>query len=131
VKSRVVIILAALILVSFFPLISRGQESGQGGSQGGTGQGMMGPGMYRGAPYGHFCPGPGWGPYGARKPVRTMEEAKEILAKYFSASGKSEVKIGTIEQKRWYFEAEILDLQGNLVDRAIVDRRTGRIRSIY
>ncbi len=124
-KLRILIILAAMILAGSFPLISGAQESVQRGPGPG-----MGPGMYHGAPYGHYCPGPGWGPYGARKPVRTAEEAKGILEKYFSASGK-DVKIGAVEQKRWYFEAEILDPQGSLVDRAIVDRRTGRIRSIY
>lgn len=31
----------------------------------------------------------------------------------------------------WYFEAYVRDKKGNLLDRVIVDKRTGRIRSIY
>jgi hypothetical protein len=115
---KIVFIIAALMFVFGSPLVSNAQSRDGG------------PGMYHGAPYGHYCPGPGWGPYGVRKPVRTVEEAKEVLEKYFSASGKA-VQVGKIEQKRGYFEAEILDSDGKLVDKAIVDRRTGRIRSIY
>ena len=31
----------------------------------------------------------------------------------------------------WYFEAYVRGQKGNLLDRVIVDKRTGRIRSIY
>jgi hypothetical protein len=116
--AKTIIIVAILMFVLGLPPVSDAQ------SRDGD------PGMYRGAPYGDYCPGSGWGPYGARKAVRTVGEAKEILEKYFSTSGKA-IQVGKIEWKRGYFEAEILDADGKPIDRAIVDRRTGRIRSIY
>ena len=36
-----------------------------------------------------------------------------------------------MEERRWYFEVEITDPEGKLVDKLIIDKRTGRIRSIY
>jgi hypothetical protein len=69
-------------------------------------------------------------PYGARKPVRTTDEAKQVLEQYFEATGKK-IGIGYIEERRWFFVAELLNPEGSLVDKAIVDKRTGRIRSIY
>jgi hypothetical protein len=69
-------------------------------------------------------------PYGARKPVRTADEAKQLLEQYFEGTGKK-VVIGSIEERRWFFIAEVLDKEGTLIDKAIVDKRTGRIRSIY
>lgn len=89
-----------------------------------------GPGGYRGAPYGSYCVDHGWGPYGARKPVRSIEEARSLIEKFFADNGET-ITVGRIEAKRRFFEVEILDRDGKLLDRAIVDRRTGRIRSIY
>ncbi len=78
-------------------------------------------------PYGDYCPMWGW--YGARKAVRTAEEAKKILQEYFSQYG--DVKIGNIKERKWFFKAEIKDKNNDLIDVVIVDKRTGRIRSIY
>jgi hypothetical protein len=87
-------------------------------------------GMYQGAPYGHYCPGMQWGPYGVRKPVKTSKEAKEVIESYLSSNTKA-LHAGKIEEKNWYFEAEILDSANTIIDKAIVDKRSGRIRSIY
>ncbi len=81
------------------------------------------------APYGDYCPGPRWGWYGAKKTVRTADEAEKILKEYFLPYG--DVKIGNIRERRWFFEADIKDKNNNLIDIVIVDKRTGRIRSIY
>ena len=78
-------------------------------------------------PYGDYCPM--WGSYGARKPVRTIKEAEKILKEYFSKY--EDVKVGKVKEKEWYFEADIKDKNNNLIDVVIVDKRTGRIRSIY
>ena len=91
---------------------------------------QAGPGMYRGMPYGQFCPGRGWGPYGVRKPVRTVDEAKQVIDSYFSALGQT-MRAGAVEERRWYFEVEILERDGTVVDKAAVDKRNGRIRSMY
>ena len=79
-------------------------------------------------PYGDYCPGYNKKWYGAKITVKTAEEAKKILQEYFS---KDDVKIGQITERRWFFRAEILDKKDALVDVVIIDKRTGRIRSIY
>ncbi len=76
------------------------------------------------SPYGHSK----GSTYGEKRTVRTAEEAEDILQNYFS--GKS-VTIGTIREKKLYFEADILDKNDKKVDSVIIDKRTGRIRSIY
>jgi hypothetical protein len=91
----------------------------------------MGRGMYRGAPYGHYCPGKQWGPYGVRKPVATAEQAKQVIEFYLSCNKNQELSVGTVEEKKWFFEAEILDQDKKVADKVIVDKRSGRIRSIY
>jgi Ni/Co efflux regulator RcnB len=79
-------------------------------------------------PYGDYYPGPREGRYGARKAVRTEGEARDILRKYFSPR---KATIGEIKERNWFFEAEIRDRNNSPVDRVIIDKRTGRIRSIY
>lgn len=68
-----------------------------------------------------------WGWYGARKSVPSAEEARRDLTDYYADSG---TKIGKITEKSGYFEAEILDKDKKLVDRVIIHKRSGRIRSI-
>jgi hypothetical protein len=34
-------------------------------------------------PYGGYCRGPRWGWYGARQPVKTVDDARKHLEKYF------------------------------------------------
>lgn len=80
-------------------------------------------------PYGNYCEGSERGWYGERKTVRTQTEAKEILMKYFSSV--EGVKIDNIREKEGFFEAEIKDKKDNIIDIVIIDKRTGRIRSIY
>jgi hypothetical protein len=88
-------------------------------------------GWYEGMPYGQFCPHRRWGgPYGVHRQVGTVDEARQIIENYFAASQKA-VRVGKIEERKWFFLAEILGQDGGVVDEAIVDKRTGRIRSIY
>lgn len=79
-------------------------------------------------PYGGYCQGPQWGWYGARSPVRTKEDARRHLEKYFNGQ---DVAIGMITPRGRHFFADILDKDRKIVDRVIIDRRTGRIRSLY
>jgi len=76
------------------------------------------------SPYG----GSRQGEYGEKKAVPTAAEARKTLKEYFS---KRDVTIGEIREKEFYFEAEIKDKQDKVIDKVIVDKRTGRIRSIY
>jgi len=79
-------------------------------------------------PYGHYYHGPREGEYGQRKIIRTEAEARQILMNYFSPQ---KTVIGKIWEKGWFFEAEIRDIHNTPIDRVIIDKRTGRMRSIY
>lgn len=79
-------------------------------------------------PYGDHCYDSRWGWYGAKRTGNTDREAKKLLQEYYA---DSDVRIGKIVEKELYFKAEILDRYSRVVDRVIVDKRTGRIRSTY
>lgn len=66
--------------------------------------------------------------YGEKKGIASAEEALQVLKKHFA--GK-DIVIGEIIEKELYFEAEIKDQKNMVIDKVIVDKRTGRIRSIY
>lgn len=66
--------------------------------------------------------------YGARRQVRNPDAARRSLNEYY---GRKDVRIGEIREREHYFQAEIRDGRGNVVDRVIIDKRSGRIRSIY
>ncbi len=76
-------------------------------------------------PYGSTAPGDRR--YGARDPVKTAEEARKRLETFFDGD---DVVVGTIVERPLYFEASIKHKDGRLVDRVIIDKRSGRIRSI-
>jgi len=80
------------------------------------------------SPYGGYKKGTAETGYGEKRPVTTIEEARKALTEYFA---KKDVKIGEIGEQELFFEAEIRDKANNLVDKVIVDKRTGRIRSTY
>jgi hypothetical protein len=68
------------------------------------------------------------GLYGQRRVVLSKEDARRILKQYFF---RRNVKIGAIRERKFYFEAEIRDNKGDLLDIVLIDKRTGRIRTIY
>lgn len=82
----------------------------------------------KGRPYGGYCRGKGWGWYGAKKAVKTKNEASKILHEYYRGE---KVVIGDIIERKWYFEADIKDEGKGVIDRVMVNKKTGRIRSIY
>ncbi len=79
-------------------------------------------------PYGTFEVAAEEKGYGAKKPVSTLKEAKAALEDFYK---DKDVEVGKIKEKDLFFEAEILDKKGKVVDKVIIDKRTGRIRSIY
>jgi len=79
-------------------------------------------------PYGDYCPGSKWGWYGERKTVKNQGEARKILEEYYA---NQDVIIGEIKERKWFFKVEIKDRNNTLTDIVIIDKRTGRIRSIY
>jgi hypothetical protein len=121
VMMRIAVIISMLIVFLAVPAVSEAQGMGPQG---------MGGRMHGGGPYGNYCPGMQWGPYGVRKPVKTAGEAKQAIETYLSGN-EDGLHVGKIEEKSLYFGAEILDRNNKIIDRLIVDKRTGRMRSIY
>ena len=68
------------------------------------------------------------GKYGEKRAVSSKDEARGALREYFS---KRNVRVGKITERQLYFEAEITGKNNEVVDVVIIDKRTGRIRSIY
>lgn len=68
------------------------------------------------------------GSFGEKKEITTAEEARKAFKKHFE---KKDLSIGDVIEKELYFEAEIKDRKNTVIDKVVVDKRTGRIRSIY
>jgi hypothetical protein len=79
-------------------------------------------------PYGGYCRNKRQGWYGGRHEVKGFAEANSLLQEYFAGS---RAKVGELRERETYFEAEVINPRGVVVDRVIVDKRTGRIRSIF
>jgi len=134
-----------------------GAPLGPGGGYG-MGPGMMGPGygygpgtMHGGRDMGPGMMGPGYGmgpgmmdpgygpryghPYGPqyqqpREPLKE-KDAREMVENYLRSTRNPNLKLGKIEDKGPYFEAEILTKDDSLADKLAVDKNTGWMRSIY
>lgn len=65
--------------------------------------------------------------YGARQPVTTAAEAQTLLHNYYAGQGYT---VSAVSEKKWGFRVDILDKNGIVVDRAMIDKRSGRIRSV-
>lgn len=78
-------------------------------------------------PYGGYCRGPRHGWYGAHSPVKTAAEAKQRIREFFGGR----VIVENLLERKLFFEADVKSEKGVLIDIVIVDKRTGRIRSIY
>ena len=66
--------------------------------------------------------------YGARQPVANISEARTLLLNYFAGH---EYKLSEVTEKKWGFIADIQDKNGAIIDRVMVDKRFGRIRTLY
>jgi hypothetical protein len=88
---------------------------------------MHGQGHHMGR-YGGYCKGPKWGWYGAGRSVRTEKEVRELVAEFLK---ETELTAGQVRDEKTYFEVEIKDGDGEVVDLLIVDKRTCRMRSAY
>ncbi|MCJ7663853.1 MAG: hypothetical protein MUO24_06395 [Desulfobacterales bacterium] len=105
----------------------RGPGRGPGSGYGyGGGPGMMGRGM------GPGMMGQGYGPQyqQERKPL-TEKDVKAMLENYVQSTRNPNLKLGKITEKDHYFEAEILTKDNALVDKILVDKQTGWMRSTY
>jgi len=70
----------------------------------------------------------GQGSYGEKQKIATAGEARKVMEKHFA---NKDVLIGEVLEKELYFEADIMDKKQTVIDKVIVDKRTGRVRSIY
>jgi hypothetical protein len=88
----------------------------------GMGPGMMSPG------YGYQQPYP---PY--QQPQRPLDEkeAKDLVENYLKSTRNPNLKMGILTDKGSYFEADVLTKNNNLVDKILVDKHTGWMRSAY
>ena len=102
------------------------QSATRGPGMRGRGQGYgRGPGM-RGPGY------QGYGPQyqGPQEPLKE-QDVKAMLENYLQSTRNPNLKLGKIAEKDAYFEAEILTKDDVLVDKILVDKKTGWMRSIY
>lgn len=65
--------------------------------------------------------------YGARQPVTTAAEARRLLLNYFTGH---EYTVSEVVEKKWGFKADVFDRDGKVIDRVMIDKRSGRIRSL-
>jgi len=79
--------------------------------------------------YGQYWRSYKWGWYGAKRIVKTPVEAHEILQQFYVT--RKGVRIHRIIEAPTFYRAEIIDKNGALLDMVIIDKNTGRIRSIY
>ena len=110
------------------------------GSGYGMGPGMMGgygPGYGRGpGMMGGYGPGYGMGRgYGRQtqptgKPI-DAKEAEDLMNDYLKSTRNPNLKLGEIKDVGNAFEAEILTKKDDLVDKILIDKDTGNIRSAY
>jgi hypothetical protein len=79
--------------------------------------------------YGYYWRSYKWGWYGAKRTVKTPVEANEIILQFYVP--RQGIRIHRVIESPLFYQAEILNSKGVLVDMVIIDKRTGRIRSIY
>lgn len=65
-----------------------------------------------------------------REPLE-KDDVKSMLENMLDYSRNPNLKAGRIEDKGVFYEAEITTKEGSLVDKLLVDKNTGRMRSVY
>jgi hypothetical protein len=109
-------------------MMGRGMMGGCGMMGGGMmgGQGMMGPGYGQQQPQQYQQPQ-------YQQPQKPLEEkdAKTILENYLTNMRNPNLKLGKIKDTGNAFEAEIVTKENSLVDKIVVDKVTGWMRSAY
>jgi hypothetical protein len=63
--------------------------------------------------------------------ILTEEQAKTAVQNYTKATRNPNLKVGKVTETDTNFEVEIVTKDNSLVDKIVVDRRTGWTRSIY
>ena len=85
----------------------------------------------------HTSPGPGgsggWHNMGFSVSGLTLtkEQAAQIAQTHLRAFGNPNLKLGEVIEFEPYYEALIVTKDGSLVEKLLVDKRTGWLRSVY
>jgi hypothetical protein len=115
-----------------------GMGPGMMGGWYGMGPWMMGPGYGYGMGPGMMGPGYGWQygpPYGpqSEQPQKPLDkdQVKEQVDNYLKATRNPNLKIGKITEKGNDYEVDIETKGGSLVDKLLVSKDTGWMRSAY
>jgi len=97
----------------------------------------MGPGMMEAYPYGPGHGMMGWYGYGGgpqkyygNRPI-DINEAHAVIDDYLRQTRNPNLKAGKIKDIGNAFEAEILTKENSMVDKIIIDKDTGWMRSAY
>ena len=78
-------------------------------------------------PYGGYLKNGKCGCYGARAAIKTADEARKVIEEFLVGH---DLRIGAMVERPRFFRAELVDENGVLRDVVIVDKITGRVRSI-
>ena len=104
-----------------------GMGPGMMGGQGyGMGQGMMGPG-YGSEPSRQFPNGAQQQP---QQPIGKAQ-ARSMVENYLHSTGNPNLKLGKITDDGSSFEADIVTKDNSMVDKILVDKNSGAMRSAY
>jgi len=105
--------------------------SGQWMGPGMMGKGMMGPCMGGQGMMGKGMMGPGHGQQQQLQKPLEEKDARAILENYITNMKNPNLQLGKIKDAGTTFEAEILTKDNSLVDKIMVDKATGWMRSAY
>jgi hypothetical protein len=135
-KTIFVLAFAMVMGLIFFITEGNAQMGMMGGGMMGngiTGGGQMGRGM------GSGMGNPGYGNQYIPQPPQNQQPQKQlgekdvrgILEDYLKSKKNPNLKLGKIKDDGYAFEAEIVTKDNSLVDRILVDKNTGTMRSAY
>jgi len=118
-----------LVLLLFqHPVALQAMDSGMMDSGGYHGY-KMGPEMMGSGGFQPYDMGPGY--HNGSHSYLDKKDAERIYTDYLEAKNNPNLKLGKIKDEGSYFEANLLTQNDSLVDRLLVDKDTGRIRSAY
>jgi hypothetical protein len=79
-------------------------------------------------PYGNYHSMQENGVYGDKLQIKTAQEAVEIVKGFYA---KKKISTSRVVERQWFFMLDVLDESRNIIDVVIVDKRNGRMRSVY
>ncbi len=128
--------LAMLLLQG--PLVARAMDAGIMDSGGYRGY-EMGPGMMRYGGYPDDGSGPGFlgqcygneGQYRQNQSYLDRKGAERVFEDYLNSRHNPNLKLGEVKDEGSVFEADLLTKDNSLVDKLIVNKNTGQMRSAY